>query len=45
MTDQLVWMGLFHQAEPTMIGNRLQNVLPRYPSSTQAWNAHEWDLK
>ncbi len=45
MTDQLVWMGLFHQAEPTMIANRLQNVMARYPSSTQAWNAHEWDVK
>jgi peptide/nickel transport system substrate-binding protein len=45
MMDQLVWMGLFHQAEPTMIANRLQNVLPRYPSSTQAWNAHEWDVR
>ncbi len=45
MTDQLVWMGLFHQAEPTMIANRLQNVMARNQGSTQAWNAHEWDVK
>jgi ABC-type transport system substrate-binding protein len=45
MTDQLVWMGLFHQAEPTMIANRLQNVAARHQGSTQPWNAQEWDAR
>ena len=44
MTDQLIWMGLFHQAEPTVIDNRLQNVSARQQQSSQAWNAHEWDV-
>lgn len=45
MTDQLVWMGLFHQAEPTMIANRLINVTARHEGSVQSWNAHEWDVR
>src|SRR5262249_3510350 len=42
---QVTQMGLFYDAEPTMLSNRLVNVDARWPSSTQAWNAHEWDLR
>jgi peptide/nickel transport system substrate-binding protein len=45
IADQLTQMTLFYDAEPTMISKRLANVTSRWPSSTQAWNSHQWDLK
>jgi len=45
IADQLTQMGLFYDAEPTLIGNRIVNVAARWPSSTQAWNAHKWDVR
>ncbi|MPZ14631.1 MAG: hypothetical protein GEU73_09460 [Chloroflexi bacterium] len=45
IADQLTQMTLFYDAEPTMFSSRLVNVTARWPSSTQAWNAHEWELK
>ncbi len=46
MTDQLVWMGLFYNVEATMVANRLANAGSNNTgSSTQAWNAAEWDLR
>lgn len=42
IADQLTQMGLFFDAEPTVLSGRLQNVAARWPSSTQAWNAHQW---
>jgi peptide/nickel transport system substrate-binding protein len=44
MTDQVVWMGLFYDVEPTMISNRVQNVTARKESSSQAWNAQDWTV-
>jgi peptide/nickel transport system substrate-binding protein len=45
-TDQVSVMGLFYGAEPTLISNRLLNAGPRgAQDTTNAWNAHEWDLK
>jgi peptide/nickel transport system substrate-binding protein len=45
MTDQVVALGLYFDTEPTAIANRLVNVSARNQQSTQAWNAHEWDVK
>ena len=45
MTDQLVVIPLFHDAEPALIGNRLVNVGSKRGDSLQGWNAHEWDVK
>jgi peptide/nickel transport system substrate-binding protein len=45
IADQVIMMGLFYISEPTLLTNRLQNVTARPPNSTQAWNAHEWDVK
>jgi ABC-type transport system substrate-binding protein len=45
MTDQLLLMGLFHDVEATMIHKRIISVGARYQTSTQAWNAHEWEVK
>ena len=36
---------MFYEVEPTMVSNRLKNVGGRSTPYTQAWNAHEWDLK
>jgi peptide/nickel transport system substrate-binding protein len=44
MTEQLVWMGLYHEVNPSLIGNRLTGATPRVADGTQAWNAHEWDV-
>lgn len=44
-TDLVTVMGLFYGAEPTLISNRLTGAGPRgAQDSTNAWNAHEWDL-
>jgi peptide/nickel transport system substrate-binding protein len=46
MTDQLTIMGLWYNTEPVMIGNRLVNITVRdVGQTTEAWNAHLWDLK
>jgi ABC-type transport system substrate-binding protein len=45
MTDQLIWIGLYDEERPALIGNRLINVGPPVRGPTQAWNAHEWDLR
>jgi peptide/nickel transport system substrate-binding protein len=45
ITDQLVIMGIFYNVAPTLMSNRLVNVTPGGERSTQAWNAHEWDVK
>jgi hypothetical protein len=45
VTDQLVVMGLFYGVEPTLVAKRVDNVAPRIQDSTQARNAHEWELK
>jgi peptide/nickel transport system substrate-binding protein len=45
MSDQLVTIPLIWRVDPTMIGNRLVNVGARGADATQAWNAHEWDVK
>jgi ABC-type transport system substrate-binding protein len=50
--DMLFWrrsgnpiLPLFWELEPTMVSNRLQNVGGRSIPFTQAWNAHEWELR
>ncbi len=44
MTDQVIWMGFFHQIRPTLIPSRIQNLRPRGANGTEAWNAHEWAI-
>lgn len=38
VTERLTLMGLFYDAQPTMVSNRLRNVTPE----DTGWNAHEW---
>jgi len=44
-TENLSIMGMFFFVSPTMIANRLQGIVPRGDNFTEAWNAHEWDVK
>ncbi|MPZ15026.1 MAG: hypothetical protein GEU73_11485 [Chloroflexi bacterium] len=45
ISDQLIIMGLFYLPSPTLMQNRLANVGPGGNRATQAWNAHEWDVR
>jgi ABC-type transport system substrate-binding protein len=47
MTDVLNMIGIFHNAEPAMVANRLQGVGSRRGEgpTSQSWNAHEWDVR
>ncbi len=46
ISDQLPVMGLFYDGQPALIANRLVNVGPGPGEfTTQAWNAHEWDVR
>jgi ABC-type transport system substrate-binding protein len=40
LTDQVVVMYLYYSATPTIVDNRISNVIPSYFG-----NAHEWDAK
>lgn len=44
IADRVIMIGLFYRVEPTLFANRVKNVTARPPNSTQAWNAHEWDV-
>jgi peptide/nickel transport system substrate-binding protein len=46
MTDQVIIIGLWYNTEPVFIGNRVVNVTVRDAGpTTEAWNAHEWDVR
>jgi peptide/nickel transport system substrate-binding protein len=45
MTDQVIPLGMFYNAQPTMIGARLVNVGPGGAAVPPSWNVHEWDLR
>ena len=45
MTENLVVVPLFHDAEPVLIHERLVNAGSRKGDALQTWNAHEWDVK
>jgi peptide/nickel transport system substrate-binding protein len=45
MTDNVIPLGLYYQAGPIMIGNRLVNVTAGGAISTPAWNAEQWDIR
>jgi len=44
-TENLSYLPIFFGADPTLVSNRLVNVTAGGDSFTQAWNAHEWDLR
>ena len=45
ISDQLNVLGLFYVLNPSMIANRLVGVTTRNQESTEAWNAHLWDVQ
>jgi ABC-type transport system substrate-binding protein len=45
VTDEVIWLTLFFDTEPSLIGNRVANVYARGEDSNQSWNAHEWAVK
>lgn len=45
VSDQAVVLPLAWRADPTAIASRLVNVGVKGPNATQAWNAHEWDVR
>jgi peptide/nickel transport system substrate-binding protein len=45
VNEHLPVITLFYRVEPTMISNRMVNVTARWQGSTQAWNAHLWDVR
>jgi peptide/nickel transport system substrate-binding protein len=44
-TEHVTFLGLLHNVNPTMVADRLVNVTPRSNRATEAWNAHEWDVR
>jgi hypothetical protein len=42
MTDQVIWMDLFYDAQPTLVSSRLGRVTAVSPGPV-VWNAHEWE--
>ncbi len=45
IADELIWMGLFFDTEPSLIANRLVNVRAKPDDGRQTWNSHEWSVK
>jgi peptide/nickel transport system substrate-binding protein len=46
MTDQVTVIGVHYNAEPVIVASRLEGVKPRGAGeSTEAWNAHEWNVR
>lgn len=44
-TDLLTVMGLVYDVDITLYHGRIANVRSRGDRATQAWNAHEWELR
>lgn len=45
LSDQVVMMGILYNTSPTLLSNRLVNVGAGGQGATEAWNAHEWDVR
>src|SRR5581483_6979459 len=43
MTDQVIWMDLFYDAQPTLVSQRLSNVTA-VSQGPITWNAQEWSV-
>jgi peptide/nickel transport system substrate-binding protein len=44
-SEVLSHLGMFFGVSSTLVNNRLKNVTARGPVFSQAWNAHEWDVR
>ncbi len=45
ISDELIWMGLFFDTEPSLLNNRLVNVRAKPDDGRQTWNSREWGVK
>ena len=45
VADQLNLMGLYYNVQQTPIAKKLLNVTGASRDSTEAWNAHLWEVK
>jgi peptide/nickel transport system substrate-binding protein len=45
MTDQVLWLSMFHRLDVSMIPHRVLHAGPKGEDATQAWNAHEWEIR
>ena len=45
MTEQLVVVPLFHDAEPVLINQRVLNAGAKKGDALQGWNVQEWDVR
>ncbi len=44
-SENLPNLPLIFFVSPTLVANRLQNIVSRGEGFTEAWNAHEWDIR
>jgi ABC-type transport system substrate-binding protein len=44
ISDQVVFLPLFHDPQPLLVSNRLRNVFPRESHRFETWNTEQWDL-
>jgi hypothetical protein len=46
MTDRLPQLGIYYIMQPSLVGNRLENVTPSpIRPSSHTWNIESWDVK
>ena len=45
IAEQVTVIGLLYSTDEAMVANRILNTTPRGQGSTEAWNAHEWDVR
>ena len=45
LTDQVLYMGLYYIARPTVVTNRVTNVLGRNAGIVATYNIHDWDAR
>jgi hypothetical protein len=45
MTEQLVVVPLFHDAEPVLINQRVLNAGAKKGDALQGWNVQDWDVR
>jgi peptide/nickel transport system substrate-binding protein len=44
ISDQVVFLPLFHDPQPLLVSNRLRNVFPRESHRFETWNSEQWEL-
>jgi peptide/nickel transport system substrate-binding protein len=45
IADQVTAIGILYATDQNMIANRIQNAVGRAESSTETWNAYQWEVR